>query len=420
MSEQERNKQASGEAENTNAVQDASDIKTPASSEPGNTGAAAKAEAGEATEAGQVSKQTDKTERKPENKKPDEKAAKAGKARPRSGNRTRFLILILVALLAGLGWLYQEQRMFIAELHQQQMLQELGMRQQQAVLAGLQEGFAADLLAVQQALGEHVTRLDEQRQSLQSLNQEVVSLRLGISNGQANRDQSWLLSEAASSLRLAQQYLNLAADTGTAVRLYQGADELLREITDPAITALRASLAADIRLLQAIDSPDIGGLYQQLSMLAEQAAELPLSAGELPERFTPEAEADGESTAESTAGLLATLRAELNQYFTVRRIDEPAVPLLRPEDMQLIRQNLQLQLEQAKLALLRGQQTVWQQSLASVQGLLLQYAAGDSQGQQILASIETLQALNIRPAVPALSNSLAVLQDLLTAGEGGQ
>jgi uroporphyrin-3 C-methyltransferase len=101
----------------------------------------------------------------------------------------------------------------------------------------------------------------------------------------------------------------------------------------------------------------------------------------------------------------------LSQVVVVRRLDEKVKPLLSPEQSAYARLNLQLQLEEAELAVLQGHQELYSRSLEKARTAINDWY--DSSNPQIMALADTLEELageNIDPELPDISQSLQLLK----------
>lgn len=260
-------------------------------------------------------------------------------------------------------------------------------------------------------------QLDGQTAQVQRLDEELVNTRLQLSSASspvADINQSWLLGEAESLVRLAGQQLAVARDVEAAVSLLNSADAVLERISSAAVPPVRDALAADLGALQALPAFDPEALHGRLEDLSERALRLPLAR--LPaETETPRPEADS-----GERGWLDALREAAAEFITVRRMDEPIRPLLSTEDGYYLKQNLSLLLEQASLALLGRQGDVYADSLTRARALIEQFL-GEAGGekQAILDSLDELLAARLTRELPDVSATLAAFRQVLSGSEAG-
>ena len=95
--------------------------------------------------------------------------------------------------------------------------------------------------------------------------------------------------------------------------------------------------------------------------------------------------------------------------------------LLTPDAAQLVRNNLALQLQAARLALLRGEQAVFEQSLDDAIALLGDYFdSGSAQVESARQTIEEIRGSMVAVSPPDISESLRLLRQYRTLSENRQ
>ncbi|MDF3030585.1 MAG: hypothetical protein K0R03_1143 [Moraxellaceae bacterium] len=267
------------------------------------------------------------------------------------------------------------------------------------------------------------TRMGEMRRQQQRLIDDLtlkgrqldeITARLGRLDDTLNADQrrAWLVSEADHYLRMAQQHLLLTRDIAGARTLLEVADKLLAAHGDNRLLPLRQALARDRLALNTALGVDVPGTYLRIGALGERIsqAQLPALSGDRAQRrgevVAPQA---GEPQDALEAGW-----AKLRRLVVVRRYDEPIQPLLSDADRALVRENLRLDLAQAQLALMRGEPRIYKGSLAAARNRLARYYAQLPQAELsgLMRELETLAAIDIRPALPDLADSIRALDAL--------
>jgi len=224
----------------------------------------------------------------------------------------------------------------------------------------------------------------------------------------------WIFSEVNYLIQLAYYNLTFTRDVPAATALLQLADQRLGILNDPTLSNIRQLLAKHIVTLQAIPPLDLAGLLARLNALQEQVLQLPLRKP-LP---TPEKSAAKPATAETLPAWRRALQASLDtlqKLVVIRRSDQPIVPLLPQEQQAYLQHNLQLLLQQAQSATLRGQADVYQMSLQQAKIWIQHYFASDTPATQaILRTLNELQKINVRPALPDLTNLIQTVQRAAT------
>ncbi|MDX1402888.1 MAG: uroporphyrinogen-III C-methyltransferase [Woeseiaceae bacterium] len=253
-------------------------------------------------------------------------------------------------------------------------------------------------------LSERLAQIEALRGRLSLVEGSVTSLQ-GISTGA--RD-SWLLAEAEYYLQIANAQLQLAGNPQLAHHALRLADERILQLANPALTDVRRALSDELRSLELVEKPDIAGITLQLASLAEQADSLPLNMEiSLPE--TGDEAVDPGLTGTDRA--LASLRNAFSNVVSVRRTDESLTPLIAPEAQYFLRANLSLQLQAARLAVLRGEETAFRQSLDDASAWLTEYYDTGSAGvQAALDAIAGMRDSAFSRNLPDISESLRLLR----------
>ncbi len=271
---------------------------------------------------------------------------------------------------------------------------------------------ATDIQNLQQRLNDALARRLAAYDSLpdrMSNVEDTMSSLQGISRGV--RD-SWLLAEAEYYMQIANAQLQLAGNPQLARLALLQADDRIRQLANPALTHVRRALSNELRALNLVNGPDIEGITLTLASLADVVASLPLRRQvELP--AAEPTVTDGDLSGLDRA--MASLKNTMSDVVSVRRVDESIRPLITPESAFFLRANLTLQLQVARLALLRGEQAAFQQSLDDSDRWLGEYYDGDSaQVQSARQTIAEIRDSLFDVAIPDISESLRMLRQYNT------
>ena len=275
-------------------------------------------------------------------------------------------------------------------------------------LTNRNEVIANSMEAFQRQLDKRLERQMEVFESLPGRMSNVensMSSIQGISTGV--RD-SWLLAEAEYYMQIANAQLQLAGNPNLARLALLQADDRIRQLANPALTNIRRALSNELRALELINRPDIEGVTLTLASLAEVVQSLPLRQQiDIPDEDDPEIE--GELSGIDRA--IASLKSTVGDVVSVRRTDEAVRPLIAPESAFFLRANLSLQLQVARLALLRGERAAFQQSLDDTDTWLGEYYDADSaQVQSARKTIAEIRNSLFDIAMPDISESLRLLR----------
>jgi len=321
-------------------------------------------------------------------------------------------IISLVALGAvGAGGYVTQQKLTLLEenFNQRSAAQQLeataAVNDANAAVAELTESF-------QQIQAEKVAQTAE----IATLQERLSDAIKQVEAGRDRSESDWRLAEAEYLLRLANQRILMENRAEGALALLRSTDTILKELDDVSLYPLRQSLASDISKLESVPNLDLEGTYLRVAALIERSKDLPTLTLEQ-QRQLPELidnviteQVDTETQQSITSGFAKAI-SKLESLIVIQRHDQPVEPILSPDQGHYLRQNIQMLLEQAQLALLRQQQSVFTTSLSRAQSLLMQYFDRDNYTTSVLIqSLAELTTLNVSPTIPDISGSLKALQ----------
>lgn len=336
---------------------------------------------------------------------------------------------LLALLMAGLLW----QRISLTQ-------QELARRSQdsaaQAVeartLAAQSESLAQELQARLAVAEVKLSEVTLQRSQL-----EELMLTLSRS-----RDDT-LVQDIESALRLAQQQAQLTGSAQPLLSALQAADQRIARAAQPRLNPVQRALARDIQRIQGAVLTDVPSLVQRLDELVRQVDQWPLLNDVGPHataarpatptqptksgRARPDAAsapAPASTPVDHTPAwrhwwdrVVGDVGRSGRELVRVSRIDHPEAALVAPEQAFFLRENLKLQLLNARLGLLARQTTSAQADVRTVEALLTRYfdvSAPTVRGAQ--AALAQLRAELVPVELPRPDESLAAL----SAAAGGR
>ena len=283
-----------------------------------------------------------------------------------------------------------------------------------AALAQTDAQTAAEFEALQQDMEARLQLFDSLPSRLSNLENSMSSLQ-GVSAGARN---TWLLAEAEYYMQIANAQLQLAGNPHLATLALGMADERIVQLSDPALTEVRQAIADELAALEVMDKPDIQGITLTLASLARVVDSLPL-------RQIAEAEADKDAAIDPDLSGVdrawASVKGAVSGLVKVTGPDQTTMPLLTPDAVYFLRTNLTLQLQAARLALLRGEQAVFRQSLDDAAAWLEQYF--DAESAQVGSALETIDEIRggmLAVTTPDISQSLRLLRQYKTLAEPAQ
>jgi len=275
----------------------------------------------------------------------------------------------------------------------------------------------------------------QQNQRLQALEDKLASQRELIATQQRQIDHNarelleagnrtrtdWLLAEAEYLLRIANQRLMIEKDIRGALSALEAADDVLTESDDIGVYPVRQQLAREILSLKGISSVDRTGLYLTLEAAIDSVHQLTDQAliSEQAPGFVSHSQPGAEAEEGGEPGMLIRgwrkFKSTLMQVVVVRRLDESVKPLLSPDQSAYARLNLQLMLEEAEMAVLRGNQPLYERALVKAQAAVEDwYDASNPRVSALTKTLGELSTRNVAPDLPDISKSLDLLKERLS------
>ncbi|MEH6583068.1 MAG: uroporphyrinogen-III C-methyltransferase [Halioglobus sp.] len=349
-------------------------------------------------------------------RKPAAKPASKSAQKKGSSAVAWFALLLIIVLAAGAAWSLREGLRRESVLAQRlATLESVKSSQQDVELAALTELTALDKRLqgnLQSGLAKVESTSAAQAAQLEQLEAAVTIQREEIARFGATDRKDWLLAEAEYLLRLANQRLIMAGDVVAATTLLSSADSILLELDEATLHTARAAVAADLAALRALPKVDTAGLYLRLAALIEQVDQLAIF--QLPDRAEAVDVASAEGWQDRLQQGYEQALYKLSEYIVVRRRDVPYEALMDPQWERLVRQNMRMLLEQAQVALLSGNQQLFEESLGRTSHWVEQFFEVDEAGSRAISQdIAGLKSETIEVDIPDVSRSLRELDQAM-------
>jgi uncharacterized protein HemX len=281
-------------------------------------------------------------------------------------------------------------------------------------LVSSDEALESRIADLQDEFERRAELLDSMPGRMSNIENSVAALQ-GASAGA--RD-TWLLAEAEYYMQIANAQLQLGNNPQLAMLALEMADERVVQMADPALTDVRRSLADELAALEAMEKPDLQGATLTLASLARVVDSLPLRAAG---STAGAADSIPDEEAGAASRAWASVKEAMSGLVKVTPPDEETRALLTPDAAQLIRSNLALQLQAARLALLRGEQSIFDQSLEDADALLAEYFDGSSaQVASAQATIAEIRDTMVDVTAPDISESLRLIRQFRVLSETAQ
>lgn len=281
-------------------------------------------------------------------------------------------------------------------------------------LDGRDSDAATEIDNLRKELDERVRALSALPSRMSTLESTMASLA-GVSK--SARD-TWLLAEAEYYLQIANAQLQLSNNPQLAALALGMADERIVQMGNPALTDVRRAISDELAALDVMEKPDIAGATLTLASLARVVESLPVGSAEKTRSKDSQPIDDEQSGA---ARAWSSMKSAMSDLVKVTPPDGGKIALLSPDAEAFLRSNLALQLQSARLALLRGEHVVFEQTLDDTSALLSRYF--DNESAQVASAQETLAEIRsdiFTTSVPDISESLRLLRQFRILSESAQ
>jgi uroporphyrin-3 C-methyltransferase len=309
--------------------------------------------------------------------------------------RLIWIALVVVVLLSAvsIGWFYQQLQQ-----------QEADIQSSLTELSSQNGDWQSKLEQHRQQLG----RLDSDQKQLAEKLQQLTD-KQQLSNAELQK--RWALQEVKYLLNVANQRAVLAHDVVGAIQALIMADKQLETLSDYRLHPLRAEIAEELMSLQSLTTLDIPGMAIQLQTLAAHVDKLRVKKG--PEvDFSESSDTADIASTETPAWkqAISDIWQQLRSLVVIRHEQSGEAAVLAPEQRYFLYQNLRLQMESARLALLNADNNSFQHSLKTAITWLDQYFTGEER-DAMLASLNSLAEQKIDVSIPDISGSLNWLEE---------
>lgn len=362
----------------------------------------------------------------PEVVEPEEVTPDAPKPGRSGGNAVAWLAFLIALLaLTAAGYVAWQDRLSDADTSTNDSVARLDSRIADSAqsLANLESrvtelgtrdpGIDAELRAIRGELDERVRMLSSLPARMSTLESSVASLA-GVSEGA--RD-AWILAESEYYMQIANAQLQLANNPHLASLALRMADERIVQLANPALTDVRRAISDELATLDVMVKPDIEGATLTLASLARVVDSLPLAASADAEEG--EQVVDPELSGPGRAW--ASVKNAMSGLVKVTPPDRAKLVQLSPDAEFFLRNNIALQLQAARIALLRGEQAIFEQTLDDTSALLGDYF--DAESASVSGALETIAEVRghvFTTATPDISESLRLLRQFRTLSENAQ
>ncbi|MCC8986600.1 MAG: uroporphyrinogen-III C-methyltransferase [Candidatus Contendobacter sp.] len=297
----------------------------------------------------------------------------------------------------------------------------------------VREGQTTHQTALQQQKAALDQQLQEHQARLAQLDTHIQDLKLSYSGMADNLEtvktvaarggdvNAFPLAEVDYLLRLADAKLKLERNIAAARLALDVAQQRLKAVNESGLAPVQTMLAEAIASLRGVQLPDIVGLAHKLADMEKDVSGLPIKIDsgvpDIKSRVKPAATVTVSADAERSWWDRST-EAVWNQFkdiVVIRRVRSEAPPLIAIEEEFFLRQNLRLELESMRMALLRGDAQSYQDSYELVRKWTETYFdVQDARVTAFLSQLQALQTVQFNPYLPDLAGLNKAFTDALT------
>ncbi|HDZ16041.1 MAG TPA: hypothetical protein ENI26_01580 [Methylophaga aminisulfidivorans] len=300
------------------------------------------------------------------------------------------LLIVILLSVGSIAWFYQQ------------------LLQQQTEVDSAVDKQSTELSSLTQQHRQQFRQLNEQQQQLSDRLDEIANKKQ-FSNAELMK--KWALQEVKYLLDIANQRALLAHDVTGAIQALSIADKQLESIADYKLHPLRALIAEEIMSLQSLASLDVTGMAIQLQVMANHVNDLRVKKGpEVTSASSDDLAVTASSDTPAWKQAISDIWQQLRSMVVIRHEQTGEAAVLVPEQRYFLYQNLRLQLESARLALLNADESSYKHSLSTTIDWLNHYFTGQ-QRDAMVNTLTNLSETDITIAIPDISGSLNWLEE---------
>lgn len=260
---------------------------------------------------------------------------------------------------------------------------------------------------IETKLQEITAKNQQQSEQIQLLETSLETLSSQLMSN--NTESTIKLAEVEYLIHLAEHRLRYFQDSKTATHILNSAKEKLGSVKNPEIQVLQEKLNAVLLEIQRSEAKPLSDIIATIDQVITALLTVPVSRVE---RIS-NASSKPAQISNWQAGLQQTWE-HLKKLFVVKHIDSTVKPFLWPEERTLMLWNIRLELEQAKLALWRGDDKAYTTSLQNTVLWIKQYFNTEEEPlRKILQDLEILSKVSLATPEPHFEEIIALIQKIL-------
>ena len=265
-------------------------------------------------------------------------------------------------------------------------------------------------------------RLREMQEDIERLSTQTKALQNTITDlhqQQSGNNEDWALAEVEYLLIIATHRILLEQDVETALAAMNAGLLRIESMSNPDLVPLREQLVSDINNLKAVNTVDIAGLSIYLADLIDRANKLPTRKTVTSDVGNGEMEITMQNSSDSGQNnFMSSIWRELKSLIVIKKTGEVKQELLLPDQEYFLYQNLRLELENARLSVLKHDTENFRTSIALTMNWLNQYFdVSDNGVMNVLDTLKQMSTVKLDPELPDINSSLETLRALIHSRE---
>lgn len=265
---------------------------------------------------------------------------------------------------------------------------------------------------------ENKTNLDMLKSQLQQQQKSFTSMQSNLEQilrTTGDRSKQRVLGQISYLLHLANLHLHIGHDVKTSTKLLNLANQRIQKVDAPSLFTLKHALTHDLEKLKNTQTVDTTTLILRLDSLNIKIQQLKL----IPQHLTKPVIKQPQQAIADTSQFPWYKRfwlslGSLKDLVIIRHYQKPKMPLITPQQIKFLKENIQIKISQAEWAVLHRQPKLYQHSLKIVHQWISTYFLDSAATQEVLNKLEELQKINIKPKLPDISDSLNALEKSMT------
>lgn len=326
--------------------------------------------------------------------------------RRRTGMLSGLIILICLSAVGGFFYLTQYQQVSNnAQLTEEQReavkAESTRLAQAYSDITAIKEDIqnlknfdnkSAEIQPVISTNSEKLAELSaEQKQNSQRIDKMAEQLK----TYQSHNPDDWRIAQAYFLVNNAFQMGIFEEDTKAALWCLKNADSQIAGLEDPDLIKIREAISRDLMTLSGLPTIDTRGIIYRIDSVYDNLNSMPLKDTRDPVKRTENQQSattkDG-SLSNWKDNLLSSLQDFTSRFIEIRRRTDPNVnEFLSPEQINILRQNIQSELLMAKLAVYHRSDDAFKNNISQAQKLIENYF--DNSSDVFKANITALKEL---------------------------